>query len=94
MTQALHLSILQDGVTKTFERHHFNTSRIIFQHNHDPKHTIKLVKQCLSIQNFDALTWPPQSPNLNPMEHVWALVKWNQMSIQHQPKECFNFGRL
>jgi hypothetical protein len=27
------------------------------------------------MQNFDVLTWPPQSPNLNPMEHVWALVK-------------------
>ena len=24
---------------------------------------------------FDVLTWPPQSPNLNPMEREWALVK-------------------
>jgi hypothetical protein len=27
------------------------------------------------MQNFDALTWPCQSPDLNPMEHMWALVK-------------------
>ena len=20
--------------------------------------------------------WPPQSHDLNPMKHVWALVKW------------------
>ena len=24
---------------------------------------------------LDVLTWPPQLPNLNPMEHVWTLVK-------------------
>jgi len=24
---------------------------------------------------FDALTWPPQLSNQNPIERVWALVK-------------------
>jgi hypothetical protein len=28
------------------------------------------------VQNFDVITWPPQSPDLMLMEHVWALVKW------------------
>ena len=27
------------------------------------------------MQNFDVLTWPPQSLNLNPMECLWTLVK-------------------
>ena len=28
------------------------------------------------MQNFDVLTWASQSLDLNPIEHVWALVKW------------------
>ena len=52
-----------------------NHFRVIFQHDNDPKHIAKLVKQWLSMQNFDVLTWPPQRPYLNPMKHVWALVK-------------------
>jgi hypothetical protein len=79
MTQALYLSILQAEVMKAIIWYHFNPSCVILQHDSDPKHTTKLVKQWLSIQHFEVLTWPPQSPNLNLIlcyEHVWALVKW------------------
>ena len=75
MTQALYVSILQDEVMKKIEWYHFNPSLVIFQHDNDPKHIAKLVKQWLSMQNLDVLTWPPRSPNLNPMKHVWVLVK-------------------
>ena len=59
MTQVLYLSILQNGVMKTIEWCHFNPSRVIYQHDNDLKHLTKLVKQCLSMQYFDVLTWPP-----------------------------------
>ena len=41
MTQALHLSILQDGVTKTIEWYRFSPSHVIFQRDNDPQHTFK-----------------------------------------------------
>ena len=75
MEEALYLITLQDEVRKTVESYHFNPSHVIFQYDYDPKYTAKSVKQWLSMQTSDVLTWPPRSPDLTPMEHVWALAK-------------------
>jgi len=47
----------------------------IFQHNNDPKHTSTLCKMYLKnkekqkkLVNMD---WPPQNPDLNPIELLW-----------------------
>jgi hypothetical protein len=75
MTQALYISILQDVVMKTIEGYRFNPSCVIFQHNDDSKPIAKLVKQWLTMQDFDVLTCPPQSHDRNPAKHMWAHVK-------------------
>ena len=48
---------------------------LIFMQDNAPVHTCKLVREYLTQQGISTLDWPPQSPDINPIENVWAIIK-------------------
>ena len=59
---------------------------LILMQDNAPCHKARTTLDYLLEKNITTLNWPPQSPDLNPIEHIWAIIKQKLYAEKHFPK--------
>ena len=64
-----YLEVLNDQMEVCFEPNR------TFMHDNASIHTAKKIKNWFRDESIPLLNWPPYSPDINPIKHVWKKLK-------------------
>ncbi|GJJ67920.1 putative transposase [Entomortierella parvispora] len=86
-----YLTVLKDYVLRSRDWFGMDRETFIFQQDNASIHTARIIKDYFSEQQLTVLEWPANSPDLNPIENLWAIIKRQLDEFKVRPK---NFDEL
>lgn len=74
MNASQYCNILTESLLGSLADRNMHPESIVFQQDNDPKHTSRKAWEWFDEHGIETLPWPPSSPDMNIIEHAWALL--------------------
>ncbi|GFV05907.1 transposable element Tc3 transposase [Trichonephila clavipes] len=58
-----------------------------------PCHRVVLIDDFRETENIQRMSWPANSPDLNPIEHVWDMIGRQIADLSHPPSSVTELKR-
>ncbi len=80
-----YVDILEGYVIASRDYYGMKAATFVFQQDNARVHTTRIVKEFFVKKRIKVLEWPANSPDLNPIEHLWAYIKYRLGQYQESP---------
>lgn len=85
LKKELYLEILGDELSQSLELLGMDEEEVIFQQDNASAHKAKVCLNWLNDHGIELLEWPANSPDLNPIENLWAEMKRHLGEYENPP---------